>query len=249
VKISIITITFKDLVGLKRTLKSINDQSFSDFECLIIDGGSGPEVVQFLASINDPRISWVSEKDNGIFDAMNKGIEKASGDWLMFLNGGDSFYSAETLENIAPALTSNHDLVYGNCLLEFSDGRTHLKIARHHRFVFYGMFANHQSMLFRKEFIGGVRYKPAFRIAGDYAFTSQTIKRGARCLRLSAPICRFDMSGVSNQQQGKGRTENWKVQRDILRVPLVARLCIRCLYLTTASVKKLVNRTKAGVSP
>ena len=248
-KVSIITITFKDLDGLKRTLKSINDQTFKDFECLIVDGGSGPEVVQFLGGLNDPRISWISEKDNGIFDAMNKGIENASGDWLMFLNGGDSFYSAETLEKVAPALTSQHDLVYGNCLLEFSDGRTQLKTARHHRFVFYGMFANHQSMLFRKEFIGGVRYKPVFRIAGDYAFTSQTIKRGARCLRLSEPICRFDMSGVSNQQQGNGRRENWTVQRDILRVPLIARICIRGLYLTTASAKKLVNHFKVSDSP
>ncbi|WP_180127371.1 glycosyltransferase family 2 protein [Rhodoferax sp. BLA1] len=248
-KISIITITFKDMVGLKKTLKSITDQTFGDFECLIIDGGSGPEVVQFLDNIKDPRISWVSEKDNGIFDAMNKGMEKASGDWLMFLNGGDSFCSAKTLENVAPALTNHHDLVYGNCLLEFSDGRTQLKTARHHRFVYYGMFGNHQSMLFRKDFIGGVRYKPAFRIAGDYAFTSQTIMRGAKCLRLSVPICRFDMSGVSNQQQGKGRSENWAVQRDILRVPLVARLCIRGLYLTSASAKKLVNRLKAGGSP
>jgi len=240
-KISIITVTYKDLIGLKKTIESIKRQTFSDYECLVIDGGSGAEVVEFLNNIGDPRIKSTSEKDKGIFDAMNKGLDRAQGEWVLFMNGGDSLHSDETLEAASLALTDTCDMVFGDCLLEFDDNHTMLKRARHYNYVYYGMFASHQSMFFRRDFIKNLRFNSALRVAGDYAFVAQAIKNGAKCIKISECICRFDMSGISNQLQGQGRSENWAIQRDILQIPWLARFFIRFLYLLSASRKKILN--------
>lgn len=241
-RLSIITVTFKDLSGLKRTLKSVTDQSFKDFECLIIDGGSGPEVVQFLDGIKDPRISWVSEKDNGVFDAMNKGIEKATGDWLMFLNGGDSIYSPSTLEEIAPTLCPVHDLVYGDYLWEYGDRPSYLKRAKGHQYIYYGMFSCHQAMFFRKGFVSDIRYDTKYRIAGDYAYLCRIKKLKAKCMRVEIPVCRFDMNGISNQMQEVGRSEYSNIQRQILGVPLCITTCIRYMHFLSTSARKIADK-------
>ena len=97
--ISVITICFNNKAGLKRTLDSIAQQTLKPFELIVIDGGSTDGSVECIKQ-NEHIISyWVSEKDNGPYNAMNKGIERASGDFCIFMNSGDIFYSNSSLED------------------------------------------------------------------------------------------------------------------------------------------------------
>ena len=97
-KLSIVTVVLNDIKGLKRTIESIKSLNFTDFEYVVIDGGSDDQSLDFIK--NEPTISkWLSEKDNGIYDAMNKGIRICSGDYIHLLNAGDTYYSSDVFNN------------------------------------------------------------------------------------------------------------------------------------------------------
>lgn len=97
-KISIVTIVLNDLEGLKRTIESVKSLNFTDYEYIVIDGGSGNKSLEFIK--NEPTISkWLSEKDKGIYDAMNKGIQMSSGDYIHLLNAGDVYYSSDVFDS------------------------------------------------------------------------------------------------------------------------------------------------------
>jgi glycosyltransferase involved in cell wall biosynthesis len=114
--ISIITVTYNDVAGLERTIKSVQEQSATNYEHILIDGGSTDGSIELIEQHQDRFSYWVSEPDNGIYHAMNKGIAVARGDYLLFLNGGDHFKnesSLSRLENVANE-SSSIDLIYGN---------------------------------------------------------------------------------------------------------------------------------------
>lgn len=96
-KISIITINYNNLEGLKRTIESVVNQTWQEFEYLIIDGGSTDGSVEYIESKSEHVDYWVSEPDKGVYHAMNKGIAKSSGEYLLFLNSGDHFYNKKVL--------------------------------------------------------------------------------------------------------------------------------------------------------
>ena len=102
---SIITICFNNLEELKYTYKTIKDQGFSDFEWIVVDGNSQDGTKEWLEKVNANK--WVSEKDKGIYDAMNKGIEMATGEYLVFMNSGDGFYSDSVLQQVSEKINTD----------------------------------------------------------------------------------------------------------------------------------------------
>lgn len=103
-KISIITISYNNLEGLKRTVHSVLSQSYKDYEYIVVDGGSNDGSKEYLEANSAHITRWVSEPDKGIYNAMNKGIAMATGKYCIFMNSGDHFFSATTLEDAAPQL-------------------------------------------------------------------------------------------------------------------------------------------------
>lgn len=112
-KLSIITINYNNISGLKETALSVSSQSNKDFEWLVIDGGSIDGGKEFLENYHDYITYWVSEKDNGVYHAMNKGIHKAKGDYCLFLNSGDRLHAYNTIEKVLPELYSD-DIISGD---------------------------------------------------------------------------------------------------------------------------------------
>lgn len=110
--ITIITINYNNLEGLKKTIASVVKQTWTDFEHIVIDGGSNDGSVEYLKTLDD-RVNWVSEPDKGVYHAMNKGVKKANGEYLLFLNSGDHFYSVKVLEQNNEFI-SNEDIIYFN---------------------------------------------------------------------------------------------------------------------------------------
>ena len=111
-KLSIITVNYNDAEGLERTIKSVMSQSFKDFEFIIIDGGSTDASVDVIKKYENNIDYWVSETDGGIYQGMNKGLRQAQGEYVNFMNGGDSYYSPDVLNEIF-ALNSNADIITG----------------------------------------------------------------------------------------------------------------------------------------
>jgi len=118
-KVSIIIPTFNSVVFLAKSLTSVLSQSFRDFEIVIVDGVSKDETIALIEPFaeNDPRIRYISEKDKGIYDAMNKGIALARGEWLLFLGSDDHLHDDDVLLEMSQHLTGSLDLVYGNVLI------------------------------------------------------------------------------------------------------------------------------------
>ena len=121
--ISIITVTFNAGATLPATIKSVEEQTFRDFEYIIVDGKSRDNTLELARTCRVSDIRIKSESDNGIYDAMNKGIGMANGQYLIFLNAGDSFHAPDTLQRIADAIRDNDapGIVYGQTELVDSD--------------------------------------------------------------------------------------------------------------------------------
>jgi len=221
-KFSIITVTLNDRLGLEQTIGSVLSQSYLEFELLVQDGGSVDSTVAFLNSITDPRVSWVSRPDQGLYDAMNRGLDRARGDFIIFMNGGDSLADAGVLDDVAAAVSQqpSPDFVYGDSIDVTLEGRQMYKHARDAQSVWRGMFAQHQAMFFARPRIGSKRYKLEFRLSSDYEFISAFLMSGhrdpaPRIIRLARPICRFKLGGRSDRRRWAALSEDFHIRREM----------------------------------
>jgi putative colanic acid biosynthesis glycosyltransferase len=240
--ITIITICFNNHAGLLRTHNSIRAQLMCDFEWVVIDGGSKDSTVSFLKATEEvENIHWLSEPDEGIYDAMNKGIDRAKGSFVVFMNAGDTFVDSHTLEYIANNLRDGHvDFLYGDSLEQFNGNALMYKAAKGHKNLFYGMFVCHQAVYYRRTLIGAMRYSNELKIAGDYDFTVRFLKQ-AHCIKyIPSALCIFDLEGTSNKNREVGRRENWRIQRDVIGLSWAKRIAIHSMYLFSAIVSQHV---------
>ena len=237
--LSIITVVRDDLAGLERTRSSVAAQLFQDLEWLIIDGASTDGTAQFARGILEPPVSVVSEPDRGIYDAMNKGLDLAAGDYVLFLNAGDTLVSPATLDRVARRLRHGVvDFLYGDSFEDRSASSRAYKSARSVAGVGYGMFGCHQAMYYRRSLIESQRYDPVLRIAGDYRFTAEFLRKQPRIVKMEEALCVFELSGASMLDRRRGRRENWLIQRDVLGLSLPRRCLVQAAYLCSAALKK-----------
>lgn len=121
-KISIITVCFNAANGIERTIRSVISQSFINKEYIIIDGGSSDNTLNIISKYRNGVTTLISEKDNGIYDAMNKGIKYANGEWVIFMNAGDTFASPHVLSEILETdIPQNVDFIYSDTYIKSSN--------------------------------------------------------------------------------------------------------------------------------
>jgi len=245
--ISVVTIVRNNSAGLNKTRASIAEQSFRDLEWIVVDGASTDGTAELAASLSENDCVAISEPDDGIFDAMNKGLERATGKFVLFLNAGDILANSGVLADVSRELTEDIDFLYGDSLEAFGGGRLIYKAAKGHERVNYGMFACHQTMYFRRSVIGAQRYDPRFRIAGDYCFTAEFLQKHPRIRRVDAALCVFDLTGASNINRGRGRQENWRVQKEVLGLSLLRRCAFRTAYLLSSLLAVRMPRLYAAL--
>lgn len=207
-KLSIITINYNNAAGLKKTLDSVVVQTYTDFEHIIVDGastdGSVDEIIAYSQSpiANRHKIIWLSEPDTGIYNAMNKGIRMAHGEYLLFLNSGDvfantdvvqQFYDTPITADIATGIEqeSNGRLIYPKQEDELSYS------------YFYDDTLMHQSTFVRRDaFERFGMYNEDYRIVSDWEwFFNALIKQSATYQALAFLVALFDGDGISNSQQ------------------------------------------------
>lgn len=201
-KFSIITITYNNRDGLARTADSISNQTNPDYEWIIIDGASTDGTQGDFT--NYPTATIISEPDNGIYDAMNKGIANANGDYLIFMNAGDIFASPDVLNEIEPLTQSTPDLIYGDSI----EGG-HTKPARTAHRINWGLFTHHQAIFYNRAALGDMRYNTDYKIAADYDLTLRFLKTHTNTAYIATAICIFEQGGISQQQVKRGRDEQF----------------------------------------
>lgn len=238
-RLSIITVTRNNLDGLKRTGCSVLSQSFQNYEWIVVDGASTDDTVCYLQGLPQSKLHWVSEPDRGIYDAMNKAIELCSGEYLLFLNAGDEFASCEVLSQLIalPHEQGKPDLIYGDAFERTQGGNLLYKRCRSHRWLWYGMFAHHQSMFYRRAALGTIRYRQKYRVGADYALTAELLLQGGKALRFRGPICIFEQGGFSAQMVSLGRRDQWGIRRDIMKTNILFRSAIFVIQLLIGGIR------------
>lgn len=238
---SIITICRNNLHEVETTFHSIKSQSCKDFEWIVIDGNSKDGTKGWLE--NNKAANWISEPDSGIYDAMNKGINKASGEYLIFMNSGDEFANPDVLQHSKNKIEEKGrpHFVYGDSLDIDENKSEHYRKAKPISKNWIGMITQHQAMFFFKPALENMQYSLNFPLAGDYAFISRMLKKTKQeeLLYLNIPVCKFDMGGTNEIHRFKALKEDYKIRREIMEVPFAKNQILYGLHYIHTIIKKV----------
>lgn len=206
-KISIITINYNNAVGLKETIQSVVNQTYSNIEYIVIDGGSEDGSKEILAAYKDQIHYSVAEPDDGIYHAMNKGIRIAKGTYLLFLNSGDVLINKKVIQ-MAVAEGLSHDLVYGNLVFVNGEKRRDWIPASILSFqTFYTTGIPHPTTFIHKKLFEVVGlYNESYRIVSDWEFfLLATCRYNANYKHINLFITAFSEDGISSNPSNLSR--------------------------------------------
>lgn len=212
-KLSIITVNYNDSKGLQRTIESVITQTFKDYEFIIIDGGSTDESVDIIKQYEQHIDYWVSERDGGIYQGMNKGLRLAKGEYVNFMNGGDSYHSSDVLEKIF-SLDIDADIVTGNHAENGlknvgQDGVTMLDL--------YKWAIDHQASFIRRDVALRHPYDEKYRIVSDWKFFIEAlVLDNCSFYYINTIVVDVDMKGISNTNFELDKKERERVLKELL---------------------------------
>lgn len=223
--LSIITINYNNAVGLRKTIHSVIKQTFADYQFIVIDGGSNDGSVDIIKEYEQSITYWISEKDKGIYNAMNKGIFKASGEYCLFLNSGDYLVDENVLAKI---FSQNHseDIIYGNVLKVFSSGKIEQdKGPQRSQLTLGDMFFDtlpHQSVFIKKELFNKYGlYSEEYKVVSDWVLFLKAIGIDNVPVKyIDINVSYYDMTGVSSSSGSLG----WKEREQELKKTLPDRV-------------------------
>lgn len=214
-KISIITVVFNNKDNLFRTIESVRGQKYDNIEYILVDGGSTDGTLDIIKQNEDFIYKWITEKDNGIYDAMNKGIKLAAGDYIWFLNSGDMIYSNDTLQKIFD-ISETADVFYGDTEL-FDEsgknfGRRKLKTPPENltwKNMIDGMVITHQSLITKRSIIP--EYDLRYKYCADIDWTIKVLKNSKEIRNTHLILSKFLMGGFSRKNTIKSLFERLKI--------------------------------------
>jgi len=216
-KYSIITINFNNREGLIKTIESVVNQTFKDFEYIVIDGGSTDGSVDVIKEYADKISYWGSEPDKGIYNAMNKGVLRAHGDYLNFMNSGDCFYNENVLANISKT-KFKEDIVTGKYV--FSSSPHYIRGLNDSNITFldlyYGIIC-HQATFFKKSLFEKELYDESYKLVADWKYYTKTIiNQDGTFHQLDDIIVYYDCTGISSGGWDKVDHEYTRAMRELL---------------------------------
>ena len=218
--ISIITITYNAERWLERTMRSVLVQTCKEYEYIIVDGGSKDGTVDIIKHLEPEfkgRLLWKSEPDKGLYDAMNKGIARAKGDFLWFVNAGDEIYAPDTLAHVVDAAKDDTDIVYGKACIVNAEG---IKVSEHHKptppnlqrkHLLNGLVVSHQAIIVRRSI--AEKYNTDYRICADYEWVLKAVTASRKNIYLDEYLCKFLTEGVSQKQRKRAWKERFHIMR------------------------------------
>ena len=217
--ISIVTVCYNAGATIKNTLESVLQQTFNDYEYIIVDGASKDNTIEIVKNYETKfrekniEMKIISEKDHGIYDAMNKGTRLCKGEWILILNADDSMADADVLSDVFNDNTFNeYDIVYGNCYRIKNNKKKLDSVDRNIDELKIWKFFCHQSCFTRRCVFNEIEFDDKFKICADYDFFLRAYIEGYRFKYFNRVICNYSLDGKSNERYYDTILENYKVR-------------------------------------
>jgi glycosyltransferase involved in cell wall biosynthesis len=224
-KLSIITINLNNADGLKTTIESVVKQTYKEIEYIIVDGASTDGSIEVIKKFGEKIAYWVSEGDNGVYEAMNKGIKKASGEYCVFLNSGDYLVNNSVVELLLQD-TNHESIIYSNLLKVFPNGKKLVDTNNTGKpFTMLNFFSgtiNHSGTLIKRELFEKYGlYDETLKIVSDWKFFLEVVSvhNESVCYKNIVSTV-FNMDGISNTHRQLEKAEREKVLKEILPVSI-----------------------------
>lgn len=244
-KISIVTVCYNSAGTIRRTLESVRAQHYKDLEYIVIDGGSTDGTVDILKEYEDVITDWSSEPDGGIYDAMNKGIKKSSGDLITFLNS-DDWYEEDVLGDVAKCFEDTQtDIIYGNFIMQDGEDRQYVYELDNINLeeLHYKWLLCHQALFYKRtlfEVWGG--YDTSYKAAADYEWTLRAYVNGVKFEHLPRMVCRFSIGGFSVIHEEDSIEELRRLQINLLPEQLKEKYLPRIIENYQTSMRDYLAR-------
>jgi len=193
-KLSIVTVVYNNSIGLKKTIQSIKNQNYKNIEHIVVDGGSIDGTVDLIKDNEDWIDFWISENDDGIYDAMNKGIDHCTGEWICFMNSGDCFCDNNVVKQISKYFNQGYDYLYGRHVGTIGQQKIYYKVPKLN--IGNIVLPNHQSMFIRSDVMRKNKYDLRYKLWGDMDLKFKLYKMGSGKY-VDIMVVDFDMSGFS----------------------------------------------------
>ena len=202
IKVTIVTVTYNAEELLEATINSIINQTYENIEYIIIDAASTDDTIEIIKQYEDKIDYWVSEADEGIYFAMNKAIEKATGKWLNFMNAGDTFVDHTTIQKVIDSLKKDTELIYGDHICDGVIGSVK------DRNITRSMPSCHQSLFVKTDLMKQYPYNTFYSISADYEFLLKMYQLGKKFQYIEEPIANYLRNGFSDQNQDRWYLES-----------------------------------------
>jgi len=251
--IYILTVCFNNLEGLQRTYSSLKSQTENNYKWVVIDGSSNDGTLEWLSTLDEPSLEYISEADTGIYDAMNKGIKQINGQadgYFIFMNSGDTFYQESTLEMV---LKNNEGeaILFGDYNDVGNDNSTYLKQAKPSEHLPRGMLTSHQAIFFKLSEFDNLFHDLTYKFSGDYDYICRAFEicrlKQLPTKYLAATICNFYLDGVSVIHRKQAMKEDFFIRKNTLKLNIFYTLFLYLahsvhLFLKTWFPKTFVKR-------
>jgi putative colanic acid biosynthesis glycosyltransferase len=229
---SIITVVCNDIEGLKKTAESVIEQNSKDYEWIVIDGGSTDGCISFLESLKISSLQWISESDHGIYEAMNKGIHRAIGSYVVFLNAGDYFPDDTILgsvKNLLMNAAQSVDVLFGGAMLLLPSGKSIYRAPKVlSSYIWHGLPGIHQATYYRNDVLNRAGYDESYQITGDYYLIAKLYTLGISSIVFNKSLVHFRVGDTSYRKPLSLIMEAHRVQRDVLKLGPGKRLLSAC---------------------
>ncbi|MVN92415.1 glycosyltransferase family 2 protein [Mucilaginibacter aquatilis] len=215
-KLSVITIVYNNVQHIERTLQSVINQTYTNIEYIVVDGLSTDGTREIIYRYKDKIATLISEKDNGIYDAMNKGLALATGDYVIFMNSGDTFYAPDTVEQVF-STAPDADIYYGETEM-MDEAGNNLGQRRHKapkQFGFedfrYGMSISHQAIYIKCALVQPYNLK--YQLSADIDWILQAAKKAKKIVNVNRYVAKYLVGGMSKKKHRQSLMERFDIMR------------------------------------
>jgi glycosyltransferase involved in cell wall biosynthesis len=215
-KLTVITIVYNDVKHIERTMLSVLGQTYPNIEYVIVDGLSTDGTLDIIKKYQDKISKLISEKDKGIYDAMNKGLAAATGDYVLFMNSGDEFYANDTVAKVFAA-ADDADIYYGETEMINEKGES-LGQRRHkapERFTWrsfkYGMSISHQAIYVKRSIAD--LFNRQYELSADIDWILQATKKGKTIVNTHQYVAKYLVGGMSKKRHRQSLRERFDIMK------------------------------------
>lgn len=236
--ISIVTVVYNGESTLEQTIQSVLNQNYDNVEYIIVDGGSKDRTLDIIKKYEDKIDYWQSEPDKGIYDAMNKGINLASGDFINFMNSGDYFANEFVIEKISKF---SQDIIYGNVLIKQNEKIIELKHKDKLRFFYFAREATicHQSIFAKKSTFENNLFDQNYKIVADRVWLKHCIDdKKCTYYHVDIPVCFYDNNGLSSDLSKQHEDSMRFIKNEYGFLGIIYAKIVRLVYKLYLKVKK-----------